>query len=145
MSTTTIQLQVRLLGKKRPVIAPTPITLPATLSATPTLRELLAVIVQQQVTVFNEVRNNAPVLPYLQTATIATQATQGKVSFGDHYNSQTVDIQTAVENTWQAYEDGLFLVFVDDKKVALLDDEVILQTDTQLMFMRLVALVGGYF
>ncbi|MFK7936422.1 MAG: hypothetical protein AB8G22_23105 [Saprospiraceae bacterium] len=145
MSTTTIQLTVKQLGKKRPTLNAVPLTLPHTLSATPTLRELIAVIVEQQVTTFNEQRNEPNILPFLQPNELMERAATGKVSFGDNYNKTTVKVQKAIENAWQAYEDGLFLVFIDEQKIELLNDAVSLQSSSQLMFLRLVALVGGYY
>lgn len=69
----------------------------------------------------------------------------GKMGFGQVYNTETVDVEKAVQDALQAFEDGLYFVFVDDKKIDKLDDNIDLKAHSKVFFLRLVALTGGYF
>jgi len=43
----------------------------------------------------------------------------------------------------QAFEEGLYFVFIDEVQQANLDSEVFLKMDSKVVFLRLTALVGG--
>jgi hypothetical protein len=54
-----------------------------------------------------------------------------------------VDDDVAVAVALQAFEDGLYFVFLDGQQQEDLDAEVRLRPDSTLTFIRLVALAGG--
>jgi hypothetical protein len=67
---------------------------------------------------------------------------RGTVRTGGVEPAGPVDLAAAVETAWQAFDDGMFKVFVDDQEVA--DDVLIDLTDeAALLFLRLVPLAGG--
>lgn len=140
-----IQLSVKMLGKKHPVLENIPIILSDSFPDNPRLRDLIIELVTQQVQAFNQSRQNDSLLPYLSTTTITDQAARGKVGFGEVYNNETILLTNALQTALQAFEDGLFLVFINRKKVENLEDLIEFSDDTELMFLRLTALVGGYF
>jgi hypothetical protein len=140
-----IKLSVKMLGKKYPVLENIPITLSANFSNAPRLQDLITELVTQQVQQFNQFREANKLLPYLSNTTITDQAERGKVSFGETYNSETVLLTDAIQTALQAFEDGLFLVFINQHKIENLGDTIELNEDTELMFLRLTALAGGYF
>jgi hypothetical protein len=43
----------------------------------------------------------------------------------------------------QAFEDGLYFVFIDEVQQTNLDSEVFLKANSKVIFLRLTALVGG--
>lgn len=43
----------------------------------------------------------------------------------------------------QAFQDGLYFVFVDDVQIEALEHGLELREDSQILFLRLTALVGG--
>lgn len=134
-----------MLGKKRATLEKVPFELPANFSNNSTLKNLLTTIIQQQVQLFNTRKTNTNLLPYLESVDITAQAERGKVSFGASYNEKTVDENAAIETALQAFEDGLFYVFINDQKIEHLTEAIILTDETSLLFLRLVALTGGYF
>jgi hypothetical protein len=140
-----LTISVKMLGKKRPVLENVSIQLPDELSHQTTLSQLLDIIVRQQVTAFNDKRKNDNVLPYLDKAEIEAMKNRGKVDFGTVYNTQKADVEKAVQDALQAFEDGLYFVFIDNEKMEHLTDLVELKTNSHLLFLRLVALTGGYF
>ncbi|MEM8780128.1 MAG: hypothetical protein AAGF26_14900, partial [Cyanobacteria bacterium P01_G01_bin.49] len=68
---------------------------------------------------------------------------QGKVDMGGKDYEQDVDIDGAIETALQAFEDGFYYVFIDDEQIETLDQLVVLKENSQLLFLRLVPLVGG--
>ena len=56
---------------------------------------------------------------------------------------QPVDADSAVTTALQAFEDGIYLVILDEKEQRDLDREVHLRPDSHLVFVRLVMLAGA--
>lgn len=107
------------------------------------LRDLIAVIVRWEVAAFQS-RAEARRLHHALTAgQIAEGAAQGKVDSGGHELQQTVSDEQAVGTAWQAFEDGLYLVFVDGQQQHRLDDQVFARADSTILFVRLVMLAGA--
>lgn len=67
----------------------------------------------------------------------------GKVDAGGSDLDQVVESEQAVETALQAFIDGLYFVFLDEQQQENLDEIVTLQPHSQLLFLRLVPLVGG--
>ena len=67
----------------------------------------------------------------------------GKVSSGGSELNQIVDVGKAVETALQAFEDGFYLVFIDDRQQEDLQATVALTSSSELLFLRLTPLVGG--
>ncbi len=68
---------------------------------------------------------------------------QGKLEAGGSELDQKVEADAAVEVALQAFKDELYFVFIDDDQIEHLDAKVVLKPTSQLMFLRLVPLVGG--
>ena len=79
----------------------------------------------------------------LTKADISLGVERGKVDMGGRDLEQEVEPQAAVDNALQAFEDGLYFVFIDDEQQQALDSEVYLKPNSHLTFLRLVPLVGG--
>ena len=56
---------------------------------------------------------------------------------------QEVDPAAAVGVALQTFEDGVYFVFVDGNQYTQMDDVIYLKADSHVLFLRLVALVGG--
>ncbi|HEX9116191.1 MAG TPA: hypothetical protein VGA61_09000, partial [Anaerolineae bacterium] len=68
----------------------------------------------------------------------------GKVDMGgSEEETGMVNPEEAVRTAKQAFEDGLYLVLVDDQQYKSLDDEIRLRPNGKVTFVRLVALAGG--
>jgi len=135
-----------MLGKKHPVLESIPIPLSENFPASPILQDLLIELVTQQVKQFNVSHTKEEnLLPYLSKSSISEQAERGKVGFNAIYNNQTVLLSNAIKTALLAFEDGLYFVFIDRNKVEKLDDKIALNDDSELILLRLTALVGGYY
>jgi hypothetical protein len=70
-------------------------------------------------------------------------AIQGKIDLGERDLKQVVDQEAAIDTALQAFEDGLYFVFVDGVQQTDLEHEVYLKSESRVTFIRLVALTGG--
>ncbi|MET0396901.1 MAG: hypothetical protein ABW277_08775 [Longimicrobiaceae bacterium] len=54
-----------------------------------------------------------------------------------------IDWEEQADRATEAFERNGFMVLVDDRQAASLDEEIAIRTDTAVSFLRLVPLVGG--
>ncbi len=108
-----------------------------------TLRDLIVLIVQQEVHNFQQRRSERCFLHSLTAKQIADGAARGKVEMGGREDEPDTDAELAVATALQAFEDGLYYVFVDNEHRVSLDETVRLSADSRVTFLRLVALAGG--
>jgi hypothetical protein len=137
----TITLEAKLIGRRQPLVAASPVSLPDL--HPPTLRSLITQVVLEEVNAFRKRQAERRLTHVLTAAQIDLAAQQGKVSMGQSELQQAVDPQDAVTTAIQAFEDGLYLVFVDGEQPQQLDDLVNIAEDSHVLFVRLVALAGG--
>lgn len=141
-----IKVTVKQLGRKHPVLAEQSIEI-AHHENHISLKHLLQLVVQQQVTAFNaksfeledEDLSKIPQENYLNILTDT-----GKVGFGSIYNQKRADLQKAQENAIQAFEDGMFAVFYNDEPIESLTQIIDLNLQYTFTFIRLTFLSGSY-
>lgn len=143
--TKSLLISVKMLGKKHAILENIPQTLPPDFPEKPTLRDLLTAIVTRRVAVYNVTRGRDELLSYLAENDITAEAKTGKIDFGAICNREKVSTAVAVRTALQAFDDGLYYVFIDRQKVENADAEIHLQENSELLFLRLTALVGSYF
>jgi hypothetical protein len=140
-SAPTITIEGKQFGRGRALFPNWEMQLPA---ETLTLREFLTLVVQHEVAAFQERQEQRQVLQALTAEQIAEGVAKGKVDAGGRPEIVTeVDGDAAVKNAIQAFEDGLYYVFVNDDQQQDLDAPVALRDGSRVMFLRLVALAGG--
>lgn len=137
----TLVISGKVLGKTRPVFTDWELELAD--DRPTTLRSLLSEIVRAEVAAFQARQSQRRLIQILSPAQIRLGLEQGKIESGGSELNQDVNAETAVETALQAFEDGLYFVFLDDQQQENLDDAISLQPNSQLLFLRLVALVGG--
>ncbi len=69
----------------------------------------------------------------------------GKIAFGLHYGGEAAEEPQAIATALQAYEDGLFRLFIGGEECGGLASAVSLHEDDCLTFIRLTMLTGGMF
>lgn len=148
----TIRVEARMIGKRKAMGDPWHVTLPpAFFQATATsepglrLRDLLEYIVRAEVDAFRQRQEERRLLRVLSPQEINAAASTGKISMGGDLEQAgaEVDEVEAVRVALQAFEDGIYLAFIDGQPQRNLADPVQLQPASTLLFIRLVALVGG--
>lgn len=109
-----------------------------------TLRELLERIVREQVALFRIRQHDQQFIRALSAEEISQDAELGKVDMGgSEFEQQEVEEEQAVHNALQAFEDGIYLVVIDEEQQTKLDRQVYLNDDSQITFIRLAMLSGG--
>lgn len=108
-----------------------------------TLRELIERIVQREVKAFRDRQNRNRLVHVLSAHEIEAQAEKGRVLSGGSELAQTVDEEAAVATALQAFEDGLYIVILDEREQRDLGARVYLQEDSTLVFLRLTFLAGA--
>ncbi|PGY08376.1 hypothetical protein [Bacillus sp. AFS031507] len=108
-----------------------------------TLRVLLTELVSIQIQEFNATtQTETNMVSFLTNKEIEQQVYAGKVGFGNKYSDQKANLQTAARVAIQAFEDGLYRVFINEKESIDLDERLGLQEDDQLTFIKLTMLAG---
>ena len=135
-----LSIQTKQLGKRRCSIEPMQIELPG--KTPPDVRSLITAIVRRQVEEHNQRPGENDLLKYLTQEEIDDRAESGKVDFGVNYNGEKASAEAAVKNALQAYEDGIFRLFVNDEEAGTADSPLALKEGDRLTFVRLTLLSG---
>ena len=107
------------------------------------LRDLIRSIVIEEVEAFRLRQEERKLARVMSRQQLEQGASGGKVDPGEHDIQQKVNVDEAIAVALQAFEDGLYFVFVDDVQQTNLDREVFLKTNSRVVFLRLTALAGG--
>lgn len=134
-----IYIYVKQLGKRRNVVDKKVMQLDKTPDNT---AALIAGIVALQVREYNQRLEQCELLNYLTDEDIQVKAATGKINFGVNYNGMPADMEKAIRNALQSFEDGIFRVFVDGKELESLEEPVMLKEGSELTFVRLTMLTG---
>src|SRR5262245_49977726 len=133
------------LGRKKPLFDDFSVPFPPELGegGTVTLRDLIGKVVRGEVAAFKQRQEDRRLLRALTATEIAEGAARGKVDMGGRDLKQNVDVAEAVAVALEAFEDGLYLVIVDGQEQRALDNQIFLQPDSRIAFVRLTMLAGG--
>lgn len=108
-----------------------------------TVRELIIQTVTSCVNSYNErVRAGEANARPLMREEINDMANIGKIAFGITYSDREQDIDKAVENALQAFEDGIYRIFLNDKELEKLETPMNVGENDSLTFIRLTMLAG---
>lgn len=142
----TITIRGRTLGSRRTLFADWSIPLPPQWQEEGgvTLRDLIQRVVAQEVQAFRQRQETRQVFRALTSRQIAEEAERGKIDMGgSEVEIQDVDEDEAVAIAWQAFEDGLYLVVIDEQDIREIDQEIHVRPDSRVTFIRLTMLAGG--
>lgn len=108
-----------------------------------TLRELIARIVAGEIDAFLHRQEERRLTRVLSRDQLERAASIGKIDFGGNDADASVDLAAAIQAAHQAFEDGLYLVVIDDIEQRDLDAQVYLRPDSRITFIRLTFLAGA--
>jgi hypothetical protein len=137
-----IYYSIKVLGKKRPILSKESLEIEE-IVAEPRLKDLIAAIVRKQVSSYNAKEPEISLLRFLLPNQIEEQSSSGRVAFSTIYNENKANADTSVQTALQAFEDGIFCVFMDDTQIERLDDLVHIQDESVFSFIRLSFLAGS--
>jgi hypothetical protein len=144
----TIELTVeaKVVGQKRPLFTDWRVELPPldeNQGSHLKLRDLITSIVIKEVEAFRLRQEERKLARVMSSQQIQQSAEAGKVDPGERDLQQTVNTDEAIGVALQAFEDGLYFVFIDEVQQTNLESEVFLKSNSKMVFLRLTALVGG--
>ncbi len=135
------QMEIYIIKKKlgsRKELGRNPVEVDETIN---TLGALLYILTQKGLTEAQTPKENHA----LSDSEIAEQAEEGRIRFAENYGENHDTIAKAMERTKQAYDDGLFRVFINDEEVTEWNAPIILCQGAEVVFLRLTMLTGLYF
>jgi len=140
-----LTISARAMGKRKPLVPDWQIPWPPEEEGGEalTLRELITRIVHNEVQAFEKRQEERKLVRILTERDIEAGLEKGRVDSGGRDLHKKVDHDEAVGTALQAFEDGLYLVFLDEEEQRDLDKQVFLRPDSKLTFVRLTMLAGA--
>ena len=139
---TMLTVEAKIIGQKKSLLAG--VKIPLDVMGRVTLQDLITGVVLAEVRAFRQRQDERRLIRFLSPERIAESATRGKIEMGgSEIPTQVVDDQAAVANALQAFRDGIYLAFVDGQQIQQLENELQLQPETRVSFVRLIMLAGG--
>ena len=141
-----ITVTMRSAGARRPLVPDWQIPMPPGIQSggePVTLRRVIEAVVRTEVDAFNKRQRDARFVRVLTDREIETAAAHGKVDMLGRDHVSHADPDAAVGTALRAFEDGIYLLFLDGAEQRDLDREVFLKEDSTVMFVRLTMLAGG--
>ena len=147
---TNLTIQVKQIGRKRPIITKELKIDSIAIDSRIKLKDLIKEIVKIEVNKFqnrlnDQKANENNILSYLSPEEIENKARKGKIAIDYIENKNDVNLDEAIDTAILAFEDGIYFVFMDNEKIENMDDLIHVKNDSQLMFLRLTMLAGGIF
>ncbi len=140
----TISIQTRSLGRRKPILPDWYISLPDGWGrGSLTLQDLITHIVREEVAAFKSRQEKHRFIRVLTERQIEEGQQAGRIDPAKKEFVQEVDPEDAVKTALLAFEDGLYYVFIDDRQHTALSAPVTVDENSQVLFLRLVALTGG--
>jgi hypothetical protein len=140
MASPTLTISGKVIGKSQNLFTTWHMDVP---NQQLTLGELLTQVVQAEIAAFCDRQSQKRLTKVLGLIEIEAGAALGKIDSGGSDLQQVVNEQQVIDNALQSFQDGFYLVFIDDQQQEDLADLVDLQANSELLFLRLTPLVGG--
>ncbi|RRD94038.1 hypothetical protein EII17_10295 [Clostridiales bacterium COT073_COT-073] len=134
-----IKINLKQIGKRRNAVKEEFYTISDDLQ---TVRELLVDLVTRQVQAFNAKVGTGQVIDYLTKQDIKDNGDVGKIGFGELANDKKQDLEKAIDNALQSFEDGIYCIFIGEEQKENLSDRIELTEDSSVTFVRLTMLAG---
>ena len=134
-----LEIQLKRLGKKKILRQKVKLT-----GNIKTLEDLITQLVTHNVNSFNKEIETNKILSFLSPNEIQNQSITGKIGFGEIENKTKANIKSSIENALQAFEDGIFVVFIDDDEVKTLKKPLAIKESSSITFIQMTFLTGTY-
>jgi hypothetical protein len=141
-----LTVEGKVVGQKRPIFTDWYIELPPVDENNGDrlkLRDLITSIVVREVDAFITRQEERKLARVMSRQEVEQGVQSGKVDVGERDPGQKINTPDAIATALQAFEDGLYFVFIDEVQETNLDSEVFLKANSKVIFLRLTALVGG--
>ena len=141
-------IEAKAIGRRKPLLSDWSVPLPPDVGPAGgeiTLRKVIDQIVRIEVDGFHKRQEERRLFTALTAKQIADGAAKGKVVSGLHDEAKVTKVnpEEAVTIALQAFEDGMYLVIIDEVEHKSLDAQLFLQPESRVTFIRLSMLAGG--
>jgi hypothetical protein len=136
----------KVIGQKNPIFSGWNVELPPgehDRGGSLKLRDLISHVAAKEVEAYRERQQERRLARVMTRNDIIQGKRKGKVDPGGRDLNQVVNVEDSIATALQAFEDGLYFVFIDDLQQTNLDAEVFPKTNSKIVFLRLTALTGG--
>ena len=137
-----IKVNIKSMGKRKQSVEPVMYDLPLGEKGVFTVRQLVTELTRAGVEDYNRRLEEPEILKCLTKENIEDQAKGGKVSFGVIYGEKEADFQKAADNAIQCFEDGIYRIFLDERSLESLEEEIRVTDENTFTFVRLTMLTG---
>lgn len=141
-----IMVNIKSMGKRRQSVVPVRYDLPlgdgAKSGGSFTVRELILGLTRAGVADYNQRLQQPDILKCLTKEEIQDKAESGKVSFGMIYGEKEADLQAAIDNAVQCFEDGIYRIFLGERPLEDLEERISVTGEHAFTFVRLTMLTG---
>lgn len=135
-----LKINLKQIGERKQKIAPVDFEYEP---VPETVRELIIQTVTRCVEDYNaRVRAGENHTVPLSERQITDMADIGKIAFGITYGGKEQALDKAIDNALQAFEDGIYRVFLNETELEQLDGKICLGENDSLTFIRLTMLAG---
>ncbi|MDX1436058.1 MAG: hypothetical protein R3335_04560 [Anaerolineales bacterium] len=141
-----LTVRARALGRKRSLVPDISIPVPTDWQIggrAMNLRELITLVVAHELRAFEARQEENHFVRVLTERQLERGRAAGVITHGDRDFDQPVSTDEAVAVSLQAFQDGLYYVFIDEVQYLDLEQAVYINEESTLTFIRLVALTGG--
>jgi hypothetical protein len=138
---TRLSIRTQIIGRRGLSAAPLEIDLDS--SAT-TVRDLLELIVRDQIESFRRRKQDASVLRILTERDLAEGREAGRIATAAQQpDGRLPNPNDAIDAVLTAFEDGFYYMFVNGSQIERLDQPLCPAEVTDILFVRLTPLAGG--
>jgi hypothetical protein len=107
------------------------------------LETVLQALVRAELAAFEERARERSLLRVLTPADLVRGVETGKYAAEARTRQEAPSYDDAWARAREAFEDDLYVVFLDERQLESLDERILVDADTRLRLVRLVALAGG--
>ncbi len=141
--TLIINVQTKAIGKTGSEIQSWPLTIDQPIKEC-SLRDLITSVVREEVALYNNHEQNySRLTSILSLDMIEEGRVAGRIGFGGKSGKPIVNVENATKKALAAFLAGHYYVFLDNVQVENLDDEVTVNENSRMVFVRLTPLAGG--
>jgi len=139
----TITIETKAINQKSSEAISWPLTIDRPIKEC-SLRDLITSIVREEVASYNNnEQNHDRLIPILTLDKIEEGRVAGRIGFGAKSGKPIVNVENATKKALAAFLAGHYYVFLDNVQVENLDDEVTVNENSRMVFVRLTPLAGG--
>lgn len=139
----TITIETKAINQKSSEAISWPLTIDRPIKEC-SVRDLITSVVREEVASYNKHEQNYNRLTSILSLDMIEEGrVAGRIGFGGKSGKPIVNVENATKKALDAFLAGHYYVFLDNVQVENLDDEVTVNENSRMVFVRLTPLVGG--